>query len=150
MLNKRFRRVDGAFTMIELMVVLIIVSILAAAILPNVIGKSDKAKRTKAQADIAMIEGFLDEFYLDMDRYPTTDEGLRILYFQPDEDTENWGGPYSKKPIPKDPWKNPYIYECPGTHSSMPYEVYSLGKDGEEGGEDFDADIISWFDEEEE
>jgi len=145
MRNEKSRRKRG-FTLIELMVVLVILAMLAALIVPNVVGKSDEAKQTKAKTDIAMIESLLDQFYLDMGRYPTTEEGVRVLYFPPDEDTDKWNGPYSKKPIPLDPWDNPYHYECPGTRSSMPYEVASYGKDGEEGGEDYDADIVSWVD----
>lgn len=135
---------NEAFTLIELMVVLVILAVLAVAIVPNVVGKSDKAKRTKAQADIAVIEGLLDQFYLDMGRYPTTDERLRVLYHPPEEDQDEWGGPYSKKPISNDPWGNPYVYECPGTRTSLPYELMSLGKDGKEGGEAYDADVTSW------
>lgn len=138
------RRRNRGFTLIELMVVLIILALLATVIVPNVVGKSDEAKLTKAKTDIAMIESLLDQFYLDMDRYPATEEGLRVLYSPTDDDAETWKGPYSKKPIPPDPWGNPYVYECPGTHSAQPYEVASFGKDGAEGGEDYDMDIVSW------
>jgi general secretion pathway protein G len=135
---------NRGFTMIELLVVLVILALLATAIAPQVVGKSDQAKHTKAVADIAMIESLLDQFYLDMNRYPTTEEGLRVLYYPPDEDEDKWKGRYSKKPIPDDPWGNPYIYESPGSFTSEPYEVSSLGKDGQEGGEEYDEDIISW------
>ena len=137
-----------AFTLIELMVVLVILSVLAVAILPNVIGKSERAKRTKAIADIAVIEGLLDQFYLDMNRYPTTEEGLRVLYYPLAEEDKRWKGPYSKKPITNDPWGSRYVYECPGTHSAMPYEVISYGNDGAEGGEDDAEDVVSWVEEE--
>ena len=148
-MRKRLRK-QKAFTLIELMVVLVILGILAVAILPNIVGKSDKASRTTAQADIAVMEGLLDQFYLDMGRYPTTEEGLRVLFYEPEEDAEKWGGRYSKKPIGKDPWGNPYLYESPGTRSSLslPYELMSLGKDGQEGGEGYDADITNWPEEE--
>ena len=139
-----------AFTLIELMVVLVILAVLATAILPNVIGKSERAKRVKAQADIAVIEGLLDHFYLDLDRYPTVEEGLRVLYYPLPEEETRWKGPYSKKPITNDPWHNPYVYESPGTHSPLPYEVMSYGNDGIEGGEDDAADIVSWPEEESE
>ncbi len=144
----RARRIRAAqaFTLIELMVVLLILGILAVAIVPNVVGKTDAAKRTKAQSDIAVIEGLLDHFYLDLGRYPTTEEGLRVLYSPTEQDKEKWRGPYSKKPISKDPWGNPYVYENPGTHSSQPYEVTSFGKDGKEGGDGDNADITSWAD----
>ncbi|MBN2308080.1 MAG: type II secretion system major pseudopilin GspG [Candidatus Hydrogenedentes bacterium] len=143
MTRSRTRRNRG-FTMLELMVVLIIIALLATAITPYVVGRSDEAKQTKAKADVAMIESLLDQYYLDMGRYPSTEEGLRVLFYEPDEDVDKWKGPYSKKPIPPDPWDNPYYYECPGTHTSQPYEVASFGRDGQEGGVDYDADITSW------
>jgi len=138
----------GAFSLIELMVVMAILAILAVTIGPNVVGKSDKAKQTKAQADIAIIEGLLDQFYLDMGRYPTTEEGLRVLYNPPEEDEDRWNGPYPKKPIGRDPWGNPYVYDSPALRTSLPYELVSMGKDGREGGESYDADIMSWEDQE--
>jgi general secretion pathway protein G len=132
--------------MIELMVVLVILVLLVTMIVPNIVGKSDDAKQTKARTDIAMIEALLDQFYLDLGSYPSQEDGLRVLYSEPDDEPENWKGPYSKKPIPDDPWGNPYRYEIPGTHSNQPYEIWSLGRDGQEGGEDFDEDIVSWVD----
>jgi general secretion pathway protein G len=143
-MRREERRKESGFTLIELLVVLAILAILAAAILPNVVGKKEGAMRTKAQTDIAMIESLLDQYYLDMDQYPTSEEGLRVLYFKPNEETTKWKGPYSKKPIPNDPWGNPYIYESPGAHSAQPYEVMSYGRDGGEGGEGEDADVVSW------
>ena len=140
---------EHGFTMIELMVVLVILVLLVTMIVPNIVGKSDDAKQTKAKTDIAMIEALLDQFYLDMSRYPTQEEGLGVLYHKPDDGAETWKGPYSKKPIPDDPWNNPYLYQIPGTHSGQPYEISSFGRDGQEGGESFDADIVSWVDEEE-
>lgn len=147
-MSRQVRRRQKAFTLIELMVVIAILAILAVAIVPNIVGKSDIAKQTKAQADIAMIEGLLDQFYLDVDRYPTTEEGLRILYYPPDEDEPKWRGPYSKKPISKDPWGYPYVYESPSMRTPLPYEIMSYGKDGQEGGEKYDADISNWVEEE--
>ncbi len=138
------------FTLIELMVVLVILALLVTLVVPNVVGKSDEAKQTKAKTDIAMIEVLLDQFYLDMGRYPTIDEGLRALYRNPDESNEKWKGPYPKKPLPPDPWGNPYVYESPGSRSAQPYELFSLGRDGQEGGEGFDMDIVSWVDIEDE
>ncbi|MBI5093049.1 MAG: type II secretion system major pseudopilin GspG [Candidatus Hydrogenedentes bacterium] len=140
----RSNRGKEGFTLIELMVVLAILALLAAAILPNVVGKSDTAKQGVAKTDIAMIESLLDQFYLDMGRYPTTEEGLNALFTAPEGDSAKWKGPYSKKKIPADPWGIPYVYDCPGTHSSAPYEVCSYGRDKQEGGEGVDADIVSW------
>jgi general secretion pathway protein G len=84
----------------------------------------------------------LDLFYLEIGRYPTTDEGLIALIENP-SDVVNWNGPYlKKKTIPSDPWGNDYIYESPGENG--PYDLYSLGMDGTEGGEGDNADIVSW------
>ena len=143
MMRMRWRARSG-FTLIELMVVMVILGILVAAILPNVIGKREKANVTKAKTDIFAIENFLQQFYLDVGRYPTEEEGLRVLYYEPEDDADKWGGPYPLKPIPKDPWGREYVYRCPGVVTNMAYEVLSYGKDGEEGGEDEDADITSW------
>jgi general secretion pathway protein G len=143
---KGSKRRDEGFTLIELMVVLIILALLATVIVPNVIGKSDDAKQTKARADIATIESLLDQYYLDVGRYPETDEGLRALYFKPDSAEGTWKGPYSKKPIPPDPWGVPYGYASPGLRSALPYEIWSYGRDKQEGGDGYDADIVSWAD----
>lgn len=145
-MSAQTKRRQRGFTLIELMVVLIILALLATVIVPNVVGKSDDAKVTKAKADIASAEALLDQYYLDVGQYPSTEEGLPALFSKPESAEGKWKGPYSKKPIPPDPWGNPYHYECPGTHSSMPYEMWSNGRDNQEGGEDFDADIVSWVD----
>ncbi len=145
-MSQERRRNNGGFTLIELMVVLVILALLVTVIVPNVVGKSDDAKQTKAKTDIAMIEALLDQFYLDMGHYPSSEEGLRSLYFSPEDSDGKWKGPYPKKPIPKDPWGNPYGYESPGTRSAQPYETWSFGRDGQEGGESYDEDIVSWVD----
>lgn len=142
--NKRNRR---GFTLIELMVVLIILALLATVIVPNVVGKSDDAKATKAKADVASIEGLLDQYYLDLGAYPTTEEGLQALSKAPDGAEGKWKGPYAKKPIPADPWGNAYHYESPGSHGANRYEVWSLGSDNQEGGDGYAADVVSWVDE---
>lgn len=148
-MTRTAKRRDSGFTLIELMVVLGILVLLTLAIVPNVIGKSDSAKQSKAKADIAVLDSLLDHFYLDMGRHPTQEEGLNALFKAPEGDAEKWKGPYSKKKIAPDPWDRPYEYACPGTHSSQPYEIWSLGRDGKEGGEGVDADIVSWDNEEE-
>ena len=145
MIARRRPDKDG-FTLIELMVVLVILALLATVIVPNVVGKSDDAKQTKAKTDIAMIEALLDQFYLDLGRYPASEEGLRVLYVSPEDPDDKWKGPYSKKPIPNDPWGNPYGYESPGIRSMQPYEAWSFGRDGQEGGDGYDQDIVSWVD----
>ena len=143
-LRGRRRRATAGFTLIELMIVAVVLAILAAAILPNVIGRTETARQMRAKSDIAVLEMALDLFYLDMGRYPATEEGLRVLYYPPETDAEKWTGPYLKKPTLEDPWDNPYVYYSPGTHTDMPYEIISYGKDGDEGGEADGADITSW------
>jgi len=142
---RRTRRSTAAgFTLIELMIVAVVLAILAAAIVPRFIGREETARRSRAEADIAALETALDMFYLSMGRYPTEEEGLRVLYFEPEDDAERWTGPYLRKPLFKDPWGRDYVYRNPGIYSDQPYEIVSYGKDGEEGGEGDDADVQSW------
>ncbi len=90
----------------------------------------------------------MELFYLDMGRFPTAEEGLRALYYKPEgEEEANWDGPYLRKPLFKDPWNHEYVYATPGTHSDMPYEIVSYGKDGQEGGEGESADAHNWVEE---
>jgi general secretion pathway protein G len=139
----------AGFTLIELMIVAVVLAILAAAIVPNIVGRTEVARRSRAQSDIASMESLLQLYYLDMGRYPTSEEGLRVLYYPPDEDEDKWRGPYMTKPQFEDPWGNDYVYRSPGTNSQMPYEIVSYGADGQEGGEGDDADVQSWVEEEE-
>ena len=144
--RRRARKSNAAgFTLIELMIVAVVLAILAAAIVPRFIGREETAKRSRAEADIAALETSLDMFNLYMGRYPTEEEGLRVLYFEPEEEAERWKGPYVTKPLFKDPWGNEYVYRCPGIYSDQAYEIVSYGKDGEEGGEGDDADVRSWI-----
>ncbi len=143
-LREERRPAAAGFTLIELMIVAVVLAILAAAILPGVIGHTETARQMRAKSDIAVLEGALDMFYLYMGRYPATEEGLRVLYYPPEIDAERWKGPFLKKPTLEDPWGNPYVYYSPGTHTDLPYEIISYGKDGEEGGEGDGADITSW------
>lgn len=142
------RRSRSGFTLIELLVVAVVLGIMAAAIVPRVIGRAEVVRRKRAEADIASLETQLDMFYLDMGRYPTTEEGLRVLYYEPQEEADKWNGPYMKKPQFDDPWGNAYVYREPGVQSDQPYEILSYGKDGQEGGENETADVVSWIDEE--
>ncbi len=128
------------FTLIELMVVILILAILAALIVPRVVGRASDAKIAKATSDIAELHGLLEQFRLDTDRYPTTQEGLQALVVAP-PNIKNWKGPYSGKSIPNDPWGNPYYYEYPGANGKESFTLMSYGKDGAPGGEGEDADI---------
>ena len=129
------------FTLIELLVVMIIIGLLASLVAPKLFNKLGESKQKTAKAQIQMIETALDAFRLDVGRYPTTQEGLKVLWKNPGN-IKKWDGPYLPKPIKADPWGNPYIYKCPGDHG--PYDLYSLGADGKPGGTGENADVTSW------
>jgi len=137
----RRKRQDG-FTLIEIMVVVVILGILAALIAPSVIGRIDDAQIVAAKQDISSIEGALKLYRLDNFRYPTTEQGLDALVTRPDDSTAKWPeGGYLPR-LPKDPWNRPYLYLQPGNNG--PVDIYSLGRDGQPGGEGPDADIGNW------
>ncbi len=129
------------FTLIELLVVIIILGLLSALVAPKFFGKVDKAKQKTAKTQIELFGSALDEFRLDVGRYPTTEEGLNALREKPGNVT-NWEGPYLPKAIPLDPWGFPYQYKSPGEHGA--YDLYSFGADGAIGGEGNDKDIVNW------
>jgi general secretion pathway protein G len=129
------------FTLIEIMVVVVIIGILAALVLPNVMGRIDQANATKAKQDIRAYGVALDTYRMDNFKYPTGDQGLGALVQQPG-DAKNWRGPYTKGGLRKDPWGNDYRYVYPGTRGE--YDLFTLGADNQEGGEGIDADIGSW------
>ncbi len=131
----------AGFTLIELMIVLFILGLLAALVAPRLMGRVGKAKQKTAQAQIQMLATALDLYHLDVGRYPTDEEGLKSLYAKP-ESLPAWSGPYLDKAVPKDPWGRDYVYKCPGEHG--PYDLYSLGADGQPGGEGENADITNW------
>jgi general secretion pathway protein G len=141
--GNRVSRARG-FTLIEIMVVVIIIGLLAAVIVPQVVDKVDQAKVTRAKSDIQALEAALTMFRLDNSRYPTTDQGLSSLVTQPtDPAIRHWRpGGYIPR-LSKDPWGNDYQYTSPGTHSKD-YDLYSLGADGQPGGEGVDADVGNW------
>jgi general secretion pathway protein G len=128
------------FTLVELLVVMLILAVLAALIVPNVMGRTGQAKRSAALSDISTLSSLLQTFRIDCDRYPTTEEGLQALR-QPPSDVQGWRGPYSTKEIPNDPWGNPYVYECPGPLGGDSFSLRSYGADGQPGGEGDAADI---------
>ncbi len=138
---KEKRRREAGFTLIELMIVLFILGLLAALVAPRLMGRVGKAKQKTAQTQIQMLGTALDLYHLDVGRYPTEEEGLKSLYAKP-ENTPGWAGPYLDKAVPKDPWGRDYVYKCPGEHG--PYDLSSLGADGQPGGEGENADINNW------
>jgi len=135
-------RSTRAFTLIEILVVVAIIGILAATILPQFIGTKHDAKVSAAKAHIAVLANALQRFNLDLDRYPTADEGLKVLVEAPAGDNKKWR-PYIER-LRNDPWGNPYQYRCPGVHNTSSFDLWSRGADGADGGEGDGADIGNW------
>lgn len=139
---------DRGFTFIEIMVVVAILAILAALVVPRIMGRTDEAKRTAAKVQIRNIEGALQLYKLDNGVYPTTEQGLKALIEKPSVGVipKKWKiGGYLPK-LPEDPWGNPYKYVSPVQKGDykVEYEITSLGTDGEVGGEGVNADITNW------
>ncbi|MES2251061.1 MAG: type II secretion system major pseudopilin GspG [Pseudomonadota bacterium] len=136
------RRAERAFTLIELMVVLVIIGVLAALIVPSLMDRPDQARATAARQDVAAIMQGLKLYRLDNGAYPSATQGLRSLVEKPatGKVPTNWRT-YLER-LPQDPWGNPYQYLNPGTHGEV--DVFSLGADGEPDGEKANADIGSW------
>ena len=137
---QRFIR-QQAFTLVELLLVLVILGVLAAIVLPKFSGISERSRVTAAQTQLSTFKTALDAFEVDMGHYPRGKSGLLDLIQQP-RDAQNWHGPYLQSDVlPKDPWGNDYIYECPGRHNPSFYDLSSAGPDGRAGNED---DICNW------
>lgn len=130
-----------AFTLIELLLVLVILGILAAIVVPKFSGRTEQARQTAARSQIATFGTALDAFEVDNGYYPKGRDGLQDLVVQP-RDAKNWRGPYLKSEVPVDPWGSAYIYECPGRQNPSGYDLMSMGPDGREGGDD---DIGNWL-----
>jgi general secretion pathway protein G len=135
---------QAGFTLIEIMVVVVILGILAALVVPQVMSRPDQAKVTVAQTDITAIGAALDMYKLDNGTYPSTQQGLEALVKKPagNPQPKNWDQDGYLKKLPVDPWGNPYQYLSPGTKGKI--DLYSLGADSKEGGEDNDSDIGNW------
>jgi len=140
----RIKPAARGFTLIEIMVVIVILGVLAALVVPNILGRPDEARVTAATADIQAVSNALDLYRLDNYNYPSTDQGLQALVSKPggSPEAKNWNTDGYLKKVPKDGWGNEYQYLSPGAHGK--FDLYSLGADGREGGEGLDQDIISW------
>jgi general secretion pathway protein G len=141
--RRRLRSLQYGFTLIEIMVVVVILGILAALVAPNVIRRIDDARVAKARQDIRAYETALNLYRMDNFRYPTTEQGLEALVKRPvDPNLRNWKEGGYIDGLKKDPWGNEYNYLSPGSHGD--YDLYTLGADGQPGGEGQDADIGNW------
>lgn len=138
------RRRQAGFTLIEVMVVVVILGILATFVVPKITGRSDDAKITKVHHDLRTLESALALYKLDNFNYPSTAQGLDALVNRPagSPEAKNWKeGGYVER-LSKDPWSNPYQYLSPGEHGTI--DIYSLGADGQLGGEGINGDIGNW------
>ena len=131
---------QSGFTLVEMLLVLVILATLAAIVVPKFAGRSEQARVTAAQAQIANFEIVLDAFEVDNGFYPKGSNGLQDLVQEPSY-AKDWRGPYLKQDIPLDPWGNEYIYEYPGKYNQKGYDLMSMGPDGRVGGDD---DITNW------
>jgi general secretion pathway protein G len=134
-------RTSRGFTLLELLVVMVILGLLVGYVAPKLFGQVGKAEVKTAKAQIDALGKALDIYRLDTGHYPPGDIGLKALMAKPDNETK-WSGPYLKKEVPLDPWGRPYQYKQPGEHGD--YDLLSLGKDGQPGGEGENADIGNW------
>ena len=132
----------AAFTLIELMVVIVILGILATLIVPKILNRPEQARRMKAKVQIANLQSALALFKTDTGRYPTTGDGLGALVADPGVRGWKAEGYLEGGKVPQDPWGRGYVYLCPGSHGD--FDLKSLGRDGEEGGTGDAADIESW------
>lgn len=141
----RIQRKHG-FTLVEIMVVVIVLAILAAAVVPNIVGRDKQAQVAVAQSDVSAIVTMIQNFRLDMRRVPAEAEGFDVLRNPPTENSTNgtWHGPYAQKPIPKDPWGHDYVYYSPAPNGLDEFGVLSYGSDGAPGGIGDATDICSW------
>lgn len=139
---RKFKPSERGLTLVELLVVLLIISLIAAFAVPRVMRYVSSAKVDSAEIQIQRLDGVLELYRLDNGRYPTTEEGLRALVEAP-VTVATWNGPYIKNDDAlTDPWGRPYGYVSPGANGD--YDLYSLGADGAEGGDGENADITNW------
>ncbi|WP_024278364.1 type II secretion system major pseudopilin GspG [Xanthobacter sp. 126] len=140
--RSRRRKSEGGYTLVELLVVITIIGLIVALVGPRVLGYLGDSKVKTAKIQIQGFSSALDLFYLDAGRYPSSSEGLNALVQRPGN-VSTWNGPYLKGgTVPADPWGKAYIYRAPGQHG--PFDIVSLGSDGQEGGTGNAADITSW------
>lgn len=140
---KQMKRNEKGFTIVELLVVVLIISMLAAFVVPRMLKSLPEAKRKVAKAKMGIIESAIERFYFDCERYPDDSEELGALLKPPTDLEEKWKGPYCKKSDLEDPWGNPYMYVAEGDRNLGSYDLVSFGADGKDGGEGDDEDIYN-------
>ncbi|MGH6926914.1 MAG: type II secretion system major pseudopilin GspG [Dongiaceae bacterium] len=140
--NDDWKRRQGGYTLVELLVVLAILGLLVAIAAPRLISYLGAAKADTAKIQVEKLGTILDLYHLEIGRYPTDQEGLQSLVDRPSQ-LDTWNGPYLKnREALTDPWNRPYVYRFPGQHGD--YDLYSLGADGREGGDGENRDVTSW------
>jgi len=140
-MREKKKNIRFGFTMVELMAVLIILGLLAAVVVRNFVGQTDKARVTTTKANLKILHLAVNEFKMNTGRFPTEDEGLSVL-IDPPSDVETWEPYLDTTEIPKDAWGNDFVYVL-YPESGKPFVIVSYGADGEEGGEGYDADLLS-------
>lgn len=134
------RRVQG-FTLLEMIVVLVLIGLIMGLVGPRLFSQADRAKVQTAETQVKMLRGALETMRLDLGRFPSEQEGLRLLTNAPAGGAESrWQGPYIDDALPDDPWGAPYQYS-PSPSANQPFTLYSFGADGQRGGEGYDADV---------
>ena len=137
---------EAGYSLLEILVVLAIIGTLMGLVAPRLLGNVDKSKVVAAKAQTKNLRLALDSFKLDTGRYPTSEEGLRVLVNAPANDNGNWYGPYLDGELPKDPWNNDFVYQAPQQGENgrvISPKIISLGADNAVGGAGLDADIHS-------
>lgn len=131
----------NGFTLLELLVVMVIIGLLAGYVAPRYFSQLGESEVKAARAQIDALEKALDQYRLDVGRYPSTEQGLASLMTRPQNEAR-WSGPYLRKALPPDPWGKPYQYRSPGEHGE--FDLYSYGRDGQQGGSGEGADVVNW------
>lgn len=139
--NKKMIPLQLGFTLLELLVVMVIIGLLAGYVGPKYFSQIGKSEQKTAKAQIEGFGKALDNYRIDVGKYPATEEGLAALNAAPNSEPK-WKGPYLAKKLPADPWGKPYQYKMPGEHGD--YDLWSLGADGSTGGKDENSDVLSW------